>query len=333
MSLMTYNERYRGLPAMMLASLDSDQPGQSMLFSGDSIVELLEFLEEWIKTLVCEQRIPSGSCGVCRHCGLINSGNYPELYRLEPSSKSRTILTGDLKAFQNRFYYKGQASLKKIGIIVDADRMQVAAQNAFLKTLEEPPPHTIFILVTTRADLLLNTIKSRCRTISLNRNRVSYDPEISEALKESLCSLHGKDGASVALKTCDQVKILVGSLKKKALEEISAIEEELQSNEDDNSGRKKQQERIINLTEGRYRLYREQVISMIEVWLSQNYLLATGVGLDALPHSDWVSASWQLDPTETELALNCLEQFRRDLNGNVNEELAMENFFLQISQK
>ena len=93
--------------------------------------------------------------------------------------------------------------------------MQVAAQNAFLKTLEEPPENTVFLLLTTRIDALLNTIKSRCRLVSLIENRVDYDSTLAELILPVLTSLSGKDGAGMALTVCDQVKAVFATLRKK----------------------------------------------------------------------------------------------------------------------
>ena len=333
MSLMDFNQRYRGLPARLLSALDSGQVGQSYIFSGDSVEDLKSFINEWVKTIICSSRTPSGACGTCRNCQLLASQNYSELYTLEPASKSRTILVKDLRDFQNRFFYKSDSNTKKIGIIIEADRMQAAAQNAFLKTLEEPPENTVFLLLTTRIDALLNTIKSRCRLVSMIENKVKYDSSLSELVLPVLTSLQGKDGAGKALSVSDQIKTVFATLRKKAQSEIEALAEEIKIDEDDLNQRKKLKERIIVMTEGRYKLYREQVISLVEVWMSQNFMICSGVRESQLSHNEWFSKQWSLSVSETEKCLNDLATLRKDLTGNVNEDLALENFFLQICQK
>ena len=87
------------------------------------------------------------------------------------------------------------------------------------------------------------------------------------------------------------------------------------------------------MNEGRYKLYREQVISLVEVWMSQNFMICSGVGENQLSHDNWFSKQWSLTVAETEKCLNDLAILRKDLIGNVNEDLALENFFLQICQK
>ena len=68
MSLLDFNDRYRGLPVRLLSALSSGQVGQSYIFSGDSVDELKLFIDEWVKTIICSDRNSSGACGECRNC-------------------------------------------------------------------------------------------------------------------------------------------------------------------------------------------------------------------------------------------------------------------------
>jgi len=333
LALLDLNDRFRGHPARLISSLNNNFPGQSYIIHGDSISEINEFTDEWIKTLACQKRNEKGACGTCRHCALFASGNYPEIYKLEPASKSRTILVDALREFQNRFYMKAESGVKKIGVVLEADRMQVQAQNAFLKTLEEPPPNTFLILLTTHMDGLLNTIRSRCRTVSLAENKTYYDSELKEGLIQILSGISGQDGAAVALSAQDRIQEIFSSLKKKAQTEIEEDYIISDQEAEDPQLRKKFKEKVIVLVEGRYKLYREQILSMLEVWASQNYLIANGVDSSSLSHADLISSGWNCTAEGSVNALKLIEDLKHDLSGNVNEDLAIENFFLQICQK
>lgn len=333
MALLDLNDKYRGHPARLLSSLKNNFPGQSYVIEGDSIEEIHEFANEWVKTLACQNRNDRGACGECRHCHLMESGNYPEIYKLEPASKSRTILVDALRNFQNRFYMKAEAGVKKIGLVIEADRMQIQAQNAFLKTLEEPPPNTFLILLTTRMDGLLSTIRSRCRMVSLAANNIQYDQSLKDELLGALSLLSGKDGAGRALEVLELVKAIFSGLKKKAQSEVEESHQISNQEADDPQLRKKFKEKLVVLVEGRYKQYREQVLSMLEVWASQNYLLANGVDSSELRHQELRSETWNYSGAGSVKVLNLLEQLKFDLSGNVNEDLAIENFFLQICQK
>jgi DNA polymerase-3 subunit delta' len=332
MALTDLDEKYRGLPSRLLASLQN-YPGQSYVFHGDTIEEVKAFADEWVQTCACQSRTDRGACGECRHCQLIISGNYPELTLVEPSSKSRIIPVDSIRAFQARFYLKAAVGVTKIGVVVEADRMPVQAQNAFLKTLEEPPPNTLLILLTTRIDALLNTIKSRCRIVSLAANNIHYDPNIMEGVAGALSPLKGKDGAAAAQEVLEEFKVLFAGLKKKAQIEV---EDGLTISDQENQDaalRKKFKEKVIVLTEGRYRFYREQIVSLIEVWIAQNFMKSHGVEDSQLPYPKLLATEWSYGLLDGEKSVSLIEDLKGDLDGNVNEDLALENFFLQICQK
>jgi DNA polymerase III subunit delta' len=117
-------------------------------------------------------------CGTCRACRLVDSGNHPDLHRLmrnppreqDPNELgSRHEITVD----QVRRGLLPALALRAVEgrgrtVIVDgADEMNEAAQNALLKTLEEPPPGTLLVLVAAHADALLDTVRSRCQELRL----------------------------------------------------------------------------------------------------------------------------------------------------------------------
>ena len=119
--------------------------------------------------------IPCLSCSVCRQ---LQELSYAELFSLMPNKKSRQIGIGlnenendTMRWFQAQFYMSSiSPGRRKIGIISDADCLTTQAQNAFLKTLEEPPGNTVFILNTANPRSLLPTIISLIRlTLSLQQ--------------------------------------------------------------------------------------------------------------------------------------------------------------------
>lgn len=94
--------------------------------------------------------------------------SHPDIRKLEPESKSRRILIEPFREFCSFFYSTSfHSGAVKTGIIFDADRLQVQAANAFLKTLEEPPPNCLFLLVTSNPALLPITVLSRCAQYEL----------------------------------------------------------------------------------------------------------------------------------------------------------------------
>ena len=95
---------------------------------------------------------------------------HPDFHAVRPVSKSRQITVEQIRALEHELYLRPYVAPLKVAVIFDADRMchgAAPAANAFLKTLEEPPAHTLILLTTSRAALLLPTIVSRCLRLDL----------------------------------------------------------------------------------------------------------------------------------------------------------------------
>jgi len=93
---------------------------------------------------------------------------HPDVVTLDPEGKSRTIHVGTMReSLIEPMSVTAFSGGWKVGVIVGADRMEVAAANAFLKSLEEPTPKTMYLLLTDAPDAVLPTIVSRCQRIDL----------------------------------------------------------------------------------------------------------------------------------------------------------------------
>ena len=101
------------------------------------------------------------SCGVCSVCNRIQRGSYPDVIELEPT-ESGSITVEQIRVVLGQVGYKPFEARRRVVIVDEADMMVAAAQNALLKTLEEPNASTQMILVTSRPGLLLDTVRSRC---------------------------------------------------------------------------------------------------------------------------------------------------------------------------
>lgn len=110
---------------------------------------------------------------------------HPDIAILEPEGKSRTIKTQEMRerlieAMASTSYSGGW----KTGVVTGADRMQQAAANAFLKSLEEPTPKTLYLLLTDRPDAMLPTIISRCQRVDLPMPTGLLDEDSAKSVDE-----------------------------------------------------------------------------------------------------------------------------------------------------
>lgn len=135
------------------------------LFAGPEGVGKALTASVFARALNCRIK-PGEGCGECADCRAIARGGHPDVHHLAPSSKSRLIVIDQIREMRKSVYQSARGDNWKAFLIEEADRMNPAAQNTFLKTLEEPPPKTVLILITSQPGLLLPTIRSRCQTVS-----------------------------------------------------------------------------------------------------------------------------------------------------------------------
>jgi len=123
---------------------------------------------------------PLAGCGLCRACIRIARGVHPDVIVVEPG-ESGSIKIDVVRDVIDRAGYRPFEGRRRVVIIDEADALVPAAQNALLKTLEEPPSASVFILVSSRPDALLPTVRSRCP--KLRFHPLSVD-EVARALVE-----------------------------------------------------------------------------------------------------------------------------------------------------
>lgn len=139
-------------------SILTNSVSHSYIFSGISGIGKFLFAKEFAKAILCTGELKP--CNICKSCESIENGNNPDLVIIDEQANS--IKTEQIKELTSDVLEKPIKGSKKIYIINNSENMTKEAQNALLKTLEEPPEYAVIILVTSNENLLLNTIKSRC---------------------------------------------------------------------------------------------------------------------------------------------------------------------------
>lgn len=168
-------QRVRGHDAQVQAFkhvLRRRRLAHAYLFVGPPGVGKRLFADELAKTFLCEapERGRFDACDACPACALVEAGTHPDLFVVSRSAETAGIPIETLRELGRVLALKPARGHGKIGIIDDADELndpvtQHASANCFLKTLEEPPPRSLLILIGTSADLQLPTIVSRCQVV------------------------------------------------------------------------------------------------------------------------------------------------------------------------
>jgi DNA polymerase-3 subunit delta' len=132
----------------------------SLLFKGEAGIGKRLTAINFAKVINCLKPNDNDCCDHCISCRKIDSKVHPDVFYLEQGEVEITI--DQIRALEDFIFLKPSEGNKRVVIIDNSHQMNVNAQNAFLKTLEEPPPDCILILITSSPDKMLDTIRSRC---------------------------------------------------------------------------------------------------------------------------------------------------------------------------
>lgn len=152
-------------------------------------------------SLLCPEK--NAPCAVCRDCRKVFAGIHPDVMflRRQPGEKGqlhREILVDQIRQMTADAVVAPNEANRKVYILPEADRMNIPAQNALLKALEEPPGHACFLLCTTAADALLPTVRSRCVRVDDAAREDAIEP-LSNLAKAYLDTASGGDLADMTL--------------------------------------------------------------------------------------------------------------------------------------
>jgi DNA polymerase-3 subunit delta' len=136
----------------------------SLIFAGPEGVGKRRTATALAQALNCERPQGGDACGACAACARIARGVHADVLVLEPGD-SGTIKVDQVREAIDRAAYRPFEGRRRVVIVEQADALLLEAQNALLKTLEEPPPASVFVLLTARPDVLLPTVRSRCQRL------------------------------------------------------------------------------------------------------------------------------------------------------------------------
>jgi DNA polymerase-3 subunit delta' len=181
-------------PWRQLQQLRERMP-HAILFHGPAGIGKSQFAEQFAQALLCESPDASGqACGKCSSCGWFTQYSHPDYRRVRPEAlddadnvgsdgeeedsetkksgkstraPSKDIRIDQIRALADFMNVSTHRQGKRVVLLYPAEALNSAAANALLKTLEEPPPNTVFILISNSLDRLLPTILSRCRKFAL----------------------------------------------------------------------------------------------------------------------------------------------------------------------
>lgn len=303
-------------------SLKANRVAHAYLFEGPEGCGRRTTALALIQVLFCTQPINGDACGSCTSCRKLATGNHPDLQFLSPLPDKRDISIEQVRELQQVLSLRPYEATRKACLIEPADRMNEKSANALLKTLEEPPGHAIIILLTTQADLLLATIRSRCQHLRFSPLQDQVIEElmrqngIEPTLAAELAPLaEGSMERALTLESeGDEAKRreLLACLAQANTRQISTIFDTAES-----------------LSSGR-----EETLALCTLLISlvRDLLVLRTIGQAGIANrfltAELAAEAARFSPENIMTALELVLTTRRAIQGNANPKLAMEHLLL-----
>ena len=341
MSFADFPEQER-VVQLLQRSLERGRLAHAYLFSGNHLDELEAVARTLAKTLNCEKPprktktgLPLDCCDACSSCHRIQSSGHPDVSWLRAESKSRIISIDQVRDLLQTVNLKPTEAEFKVGVLVAVDRLKTEAANAFLKTLEEPPPKSVLILLTTEPQRILETILSRC----LRLNFAGESTRLGAA-EEGFLSAFSEIAAQENRGLLGRYRLL-GALMKKLGEQKETVESELTARSPleryddlDPKLRDKWEDELAAAIEAEYRRRRGDLLLAVEWWLRDVWTQTLNAGGEMLTFPKLQSAAntvaKRISSRDAVENLDILEQTQRLLGSNVQEALALEVGLLKL---
>ncbi len=309
-------------------AIETGKVSHAYIFSGDKGTGKRKLADAFAETLQCEGT-GVRPCGECHSCRQAESGNHPDIIYIrheKPTSIGvediREQLTGDIQIRP----YNGKY---KIYLIPDAEKMTVQAQNAILKTIEEPPEYAIIILMTTNEQVFLDTIRSRCVVLNL---KPVPDEQVKAYLMEQIqipdyqadicvAFAQGNIGKAVRLASSEDFS----AIKASAMQLIR------------NAGKMEISDLIDYVKEVQeYKISIQDYLDILALWYRDMVYFKATRDIDGIVFQDEIRTIRETVKVcsyeGVEEVMKAIESAKTRLGANVNFDLTMELLFLVIKE-
>lgn len=303
----------------------------TLIFAGPDGIGKRQFALTMAKAANCRKapahEFAVDSCDECTVCRRIDAQTYGDVTSLQPEGQS--IKIAQTRAMAEEVYYRPREGRQRFFIIAEADRLREEAANSLLKTLEEPPSTSTIILVSSRPDALLLTIRSRAQ-------RLNFSPISTAEMEKYLTANYPRPAPDVAL----LARLTEGRIGQATAFDLSTYRQE----------RRTMVEMIELLVTGgnRFRLLKaaeylgkkerdefERELDLLASLLRDLFLLAAGKSGDAVINIDIADRLESLaSKIEAQQLIKWVEKFdrlRAGLKININRQIALEAALLELA--
>ena len=310
-------------------AIKMDKVSHAYIINGEKNAGKEFIAKTFAMALQCENRQGTEPCGECHSCRQALSGNHPDIIFIT-HEKPGTIGVDDIRRQVNNDVaikpYKGP---KKIYIMNEGEKMTAQAQNALLKTLEEPPEYAVLLILTGNVDSLLQTILSRCVVLNM---KPAKDAQIKKYLMETMEIPDYKADICVAFArgNVGKAKLLASSeefdkVKEEAITLLKYIKE-MELNEIVAA--------IKKITE--YKFDVNDYMDILSIWYRDVLLFKATHDANLLIFKEEIQHIRKVADKSAyegiEKIIDALEKSKQRLNANVNFDMALELLLLTMKE-
>ena len=309
-----------------MKAIENHKISHAYILTGEAGMGRKSIARAFAMTLLCEKG-GSEPCMSCHSCKQILAGSHPDLIYLS-HEKPASIGVDDIREQVNdTIMIRPYSSYYKVYIIDEAEKMTVQAQNALLKTIEEPPSYAVMILITTNEEAFLPTILSRCVKLKLKPLR---DTTVKAFLTEHLgipekdadiyaAFARGNLGRAIHIASSEEFKELYQKTMN-LLHYVETVDISMLL------------ECIREIKDQKFDL--EEMLDLMQLWYRDVLMYKVTKDMNLLIFRDEYKlineTGQKVDYTGLEKILAAIDTARTRLNANVNMELTMELLFLTM---
>jgi DNA polymerase III subunit delta' len=154
---------HRGLLAELMQQASDQRLPHALVLSGPAGIGKMRLARAFLEALLCQQPQGGLACGRCQSCHLAAAGSHPDYELVMPEEKSKVIKIDQVRDLVAFFSRTAQYGGRRVALLAPAESMNRNAQNALLKTLEEPGAGAFLLLLCDQPSRLLPTVRSRCQ--------------------------------------------------------------------------------------------------------------------------------------------------------------------------
>jgi DNA polymerase-3 subunit delta' len=347
--------------------LDRGRVPNGLLFWGPGGVGKRMAAVEFAKAINCRDAKAASidACDACLSCRKIQNANHPDVAFIAPMKKARIIDKDAIEAMNEMAALRPFESQWRVFIVQEAERMGIPAQNKFLKTLEEPPGKSLFILISEKPDQLLPTIRSRCQRVRFGSLRpqtvkdlLLQVRDLPEDLADSIAAVsQGQMSRALDLVDSDKRPIVLDIVEKldagadplgvaedfagvlaatRAQIEVAVKGEfegpEIEVSRDDREEIKKQQ---MGLAEALIRRDIMEYLYLFETWCRDREVYALTNDTERVLNRDQIprlKSAGQADAGNLDRRLAAIERTRLYLERFLNEERVFRDLFFVLAE-